>query len=135
MSWTIYRHSDPSNIERVFGQNAGIDAALRQLEEMKRQGHDIKFIDTAEMNDAERTGKYLSEAAVCASYHHYVVHGVYGSNSDQYRSFGVGVPALRIERSSPDDPGDIYPHEKDGKYVTIHHFLNRIGASAHRARA
>ena len=40
MSWILYCHSDRSKIERVYGQNAGIDAALQHLEEMRQHGHD-----------------------------------------------------------------------------------------------
>jgi hypothetical protein len=126
MSWILYCHSDHSKIERVYSQNAGIDVALQRLEELRRRRPEIKYVDTAEMSDPERTKLYLSEAAVTASYRHYVVHGVYGSKNDQYRSFGVGVPALRIEGSSPNDPGEIYPHEKNGKHVTINDFLNHV---------
>jgi hypothetical protein len=126
MSWIFYCHSDRSKIERAWGQNAGIDAALAKLEEMRRQRPDIKFFDTAETSDPERTKEYLNKAAVIASYHHYRVHGVYGSDRDQFRCFGVEVPALWIEGSAPNDPGDIYPHEKNGKYVTISDFLNHI---------
>jgi hypothetical protein len=39
--------------------------------------------------------------------------------------FGIKVPAVRVEGATPDDPGDIYPHEEVGRVVTILDFLNR----------
>ena len=39
--------------------------------------------------------------------------------------FGVSVPEFRIEGAMRDDPGDVYPHEAAGRFVTILEFLNR----------
>ncbi len=68
MSWILYCPSDHSKIERVYGQNAGIDAALQRLKEMLRQRSDVTFTDTAELSDSERAETYLSKAVVSATY-------------------------------------------------------------------
>jgi hypothetical protein len=76
------------------------------------------------MSEEERDQRYIRDAAVTAAFTRHAVRRIFASNKYPGTDFGISVPALRIEGATPNDPGDIYPHEEAGRVVTILEFLN-----------
>jgi hypothetical protein len=125
MRCVVYRPSDRSKIERAYRQNEGVDIALDRLEQMRREDPNIRIVDAAELSEHERDQQYIRDAAVVGSFTRHAVRRIFGSNKYLGTMFGIKVPAVRVEGATPDDPGDIYPHEEVGRVVTILDFLNR----------
>ena len=125
MKLIVYRPSDGSKIGRAYRQNEGGDSALNRLEQMRRENPNIRIVDTTELSEHERDQHYIRAAAVTGSFTRHAVRRIFGSNKHPGTLFGIGVPAVRVEGATPDDSGDIYPHEEAGRVVTILDFLNR----------
>jgi hypothetical protein len=113
MKCVVYRPSDRSKIG--FVQNEGIDVTLDRLEQMQRQGSNVRIVDATELSEEERRQRYNSEAAVTGAFTSHAVRGIFGSRHYPGTKFGVGVPALRIEGATPEDPGDVYPMKRQAE--------------------
>jgi hypothetical protein len=95
------------------------------LNKMRRENPNIRIVDATELSEHERDQHYIRAAAVTGSFTRHAVRRIFGSNKHRGMLFGIDVPAVRVEGATPDDPGDIYPHEEAGRVVTILDFLNR----------
>ncbi len=64
----------------------------------------------------------------------YRVRQVFGSKRHPGSLFGKGVPALVVYERADHAPIDVYPHEEDGRLVTIREFLKGLleGKTAHQ---
>ena len=96
-----------------------IESLLTNLS--KNYGIEYKITDTAEMSDDELIDCYL-RTILPSIKHHYRVRTVFGSNRYPGVFFGRQQPALLVEGNQ----WDVYPHEKDGKKVTIEEFLQKL---------
>jgi hypothetical protein len=76
------------------------------------------------LSEEEGRQRYIREAAVMGAFTSHAVRESLVAGTPGTK-FGVSVPEFRIEGAMRDDPGDVYPHEAAGRFVTILEFLNR----------
>ena len=96
-----------------------IESLLANLS--RNNGIEYQIIDTAEMTDDELIGWYV-KAILPSVKHKYRVRTVFGSNRYSGVFFGRQQPALLVEG----DQWDVYPHEENGRKVTIEEFLQKL---------
>jgi hypothetical protein len=72
---------------------------------------------------------YIETAAVPAVFGKYRVRTIFGTNRQPGIKFGLSVPALFVRDPSLERAGDVYPHQKAGRYVTINDFLTGLLAA------
>lgn len=103
----------------IWADLTSIESLLTDLS--RNHGIECKFIDTAEMSEDELMDCYIRTILPSVK-HHYRVRTVFGSNKYPGVFFGKQQPALLVEG----DQWNVYPHEKDGKKVTIEEFLQKL---------
>lgn len=106
---------------RVLDAWADLNFIESVLANLKNQGIECKIIDTAEMSENELMEHYINTILPSIK-HKYRVRTVFGSNKYPGTFFGKQQPALLVEG----DSWDVYPHEEDGKKVTIEEFLRKL---------
>lgn len=115
---------DP-NLSVIFDthpQNKGVRDVLEHIDNFRKEGVPIEKRNTAKMSATDLEHAYI-RAILPSVYRKYRVRRIFGSNRQAGLFFGRGVPALLISDTTHKTPGDVYPHEKAGRIVTIHDFL------------
>lgn len=101
--------------------DAGVEPVLRRIRET---GATYQVVDVSEFSREELEDAYVSKAVPPAVRRQYGVKRVFGTNKYAGSRFGRGVPALVVLEG--DRPVDVYPHEREGKIVTINDYLKRM---------
>ena len=109
-------------------QGDGLDRAVRRVREA---GATYRVIDVSDRSREELEDAYERLAVPPSVRKRYRVRHIFGTNKYSGTFFGKGVPALVVLEDGR--PQDVYPHEEDGKIVTIKDFLDRIWGSRERA--
>ena len=113
---TLYRSSKESNVRTDL---TFVESTLKELSQQKKLEYSI--IDTANMTEPELMESY-TKALLPSVWHKYRVRTVFGTNRNSGCFFGKMQPALLMEG----DIWGIYPHEKDGKKVSMETFLANL---------
>jgi hypothetical protein len=106
--------------------NSGIREALERIEELRRQGMNIRIVDTAQMSEDELQTAYL-KAITPSVMKKYAIRKVFGSQQHAGSTFGRGVPALAVQSESG-RMTDVFPHREAERVVTMNEFLCRLPA-------
>jgi hypothetical protein len=95
------------------------------LDELQAKGHDYEVIDGDAISDEKRRALYLEAfAALSHAGNRYRIRQVFGSRRHGGGdALGTNVPALIV---LDDEPVDVYPHQIDDGYQTIHAYLTRL---------
>jgi hypothetical protein len=100
--------------------NKGIEAVLAEA-----QKFGLELVETSKMPAEELRNEY-GRAIIPSVWKKYRIRQIFGSRRHSGFMFGRNVPALLIENDAQGTfPEDVYPHEKDGRIVTIYEFLTR----------
>ncbi len=113
---TLYKSSKEANVRTNL---TIVESKLKELSEKNKLTCNV--VDTADMTRTERDDLY-SRAVLPSIWKKYRVRTVFGTNRQSGIFFGNEQPALLLEG----DVWGIYPHEKDGKKITIEDFLENL---------
>jgi hypothetical protein len=127
--YTLFCDAD-SSVILDLPQNKGICDVLASIKDLRRLGIAIEHKNSATTSATDLEHDY-AKAIVPSVYRKYRVRQMFGSSRRAGLFFGRGVPALWVHPDG-DDPGDIYPHEKDGRIVTISEFLTKLASVSNR---
>ncbi len=103
------------NLKKIF-------ALLKTLE---NESVEFQIIETNTLSD-ETLYKIYMEACRPAVQKKFVIRRMFGSKRKSASFFGRGVPALLVYNGDNQHPIDVYPHEEDGRLVTIREFLEKF---------
>jgi hypothetical protein len=114
---------------QVFDQpeNAGFSEVPGLLENLRQRGIQVDVRNTGEMTEEERQAAYRKAVAVAIK-SKYKIRQVFGSRRrGGGLHFGKEVPALLVyqERGDP-NAQDVYPHDENGRIITIREYLGRL---------
>lgn len=136
MSERVEIYYDPEAV-RDWAENAGLyghglEPLLRRIHEA---GTAYRIVDVSGRSPDELQDEYMRLAVVPSVRKRYRVGRVFGTNKYHGAYFGKEVSALVVLEDGR--PVDVYPHEEEGRIVTIADYVERIarGDEAARRRA
>ena len=116
ISVTLYKDDSATNVR------TDLNLVTTLLEKLQKEGKlSYKTIETFEIGDSE-LGTHYVKAIMPSVWNKYKVRTVFGTNRKSGCFFGKEQPALLVEG----DIWEIYPHEKEGKKITIEKFLSGL---------
>jgi hypothetical protein len=119
ITMTLYKSDSSTNVR------TDLNLVSTLLEKLQKEGKlNYKIIDTSKFSDSELDDHY-GKAIMPSVWNKYRIRTVFGTNRNSGCFFGKEQPALLIEG----DIWEIYPHEKDGKKITIEKFLSGLAKS------
>lgn len=125
MNYVFY--CDRSAILRGLPCNAGIEEALKGIEDLRRHGVKVRIVDTAQISTDELQTAYMGIITPSVM-KKYPIRQIFGSRRQSGFMFGRGVPALVVYGPSSTVQEDVFPHEESGRIVTINEILSRLSA-------
>ncbi len=102
--------------------DGGVEPVLRRIREA---GATYEVVDVSGYTRDELEDVYVSRAVPPSVRRQYGVKRVFGTNRYAGSRFGRGVPALVVLQDGR--PVDVYPHEEEGRIVTINDYMKRLG--------
>ena len=108
---------------------AGVEPMLHRIREA---GATYAVVDVSGFSRQQLEDAYVSRAVPPSVRRQYGVKRVFGTNKYAGSRFGRGVPALVVLEDGR--PVDVYPHEKEGRIVTIHDYVKHLAGEAGHAR-
>jgi hypothetical protein len=129
LAFELFYEPDLSRIFDTHSSNKGIRDVLVHINDFRKKGIPIKVRDTARMSATDLEHAY-SRAIVPSANHKYRIRTIFGTIRRAACFFGRQVPALLVSDPTHENPGDIYPHEKGGRIITIYEFLKEIPATS-----
>lgn len=125
MRMRLYYQQTGTLLDTPANQGFQLEEIRALLKQLEAQGVQLELVDTGNLSDEARMQAYL-EAAMPAIRRKYRVQRVFGSKRFSGRYFGKEVPALVVYEEEDRPPLDIYPHNKEGRVVTIREFLEHL---------
>jgi hypothetical protein len=111
---------NPAEISTGMDRNKGIETVLAKAQEFQ-----LELIETSRIPHEALRNEY-TRAIMPSVWKKYRIRQIFGSRRHSGFMFGRNVPALLIENDPRGiGPEDVYPHEKDGRVITIYEFLTR----------
>ena len=107
----------------------GLEALMRRVREA---GIANRIVDVSARSTDELRDEYMRVAVVPSVRRRYRVAQVFGTHKYPGAYFGRSVPALVVLEDGR--PVDIYPHEEEGRVVTIADYVERAGRGDESAR-
>lgn len=103
----------------------GLEPIVRRLRESPAAyTADVDLVDVSKYTREQLEDAYVSRAVPPSVRRQYGVKRVFGTNRYAGSRFGRGVPALVVLDGGR--PVDVYPHEEEGRIVTIADYLRRL---------
>ncbi len=102
----------------------GLEPIVRRLRET---GAAYEVVDVSSYSREQLEDAYVSRAVPPSVRRQYGVKRVFGTNKYAGSRFGRGVPALVVIEDGR--PVDVFPHEKEGRIVTIADYLRHLGSA------
>jgi len=99
---------------------------------IRETGAAYEVVDVSEFSREQLEDAYVSRAVPPSVRRQYGVKRVFGTNKYAGSRFGRGVPALVVLDNGR--PVDVYPHEEEGRIVTIADYMKRLGGTDRAAR-
>ena len=93
------------------------------LNELKKAGISVDLFDTAEISDSELYGHYIKEAVPSSVRKRYRIAHLFGTQKRSGIFFGKEQPSLLFYAEGSNVPTDVYPHDKEGRRISIEEFL------------
>lgn len=107
-----------------MASNKGIETVIAKPQEFR-----VELIETSEMPVEKLQSEYV-RAIIPSVWKKYRIRQIFGSRRHSGFMFGRNVPALLVENDPRGmAPEDVYPHEKDGRIITIYEFLTKSAAN------
>jgi len=94
------------------------------LSKLKEKGVSVKFIDTARIPESELKEFYTASVIVPSIKNKYKISGLFGTRRAAGCFFGRERPGLVVYREGATTPVDVYPHDEDGRRITIEDYLS-----------
>lgn len=104
-------------------RNEGIEAVPPLLRQLQASRYPVEFVDTSNLSENDRYQSYM-RVTPPATYKHYEIRAMFGTNEHSACWFGAEVPALLVTDAGA--VGDTYPHRKGNHIATIHDFLTAL---------
>lgn len=95
-----------------------------QLRKLKEAGIPVRLVDTASMDDQQIFEHYM-EATYPSVRKQYQIRQIFGTQSKSGGFFGKNQPALLVYQKESKHPVDVYPHDENGKRISIEDFLEQ----------
>jgi hypothetical protein len=112
--------------------NAGLREVAPLVRALQEAGMDYAVVDVSGHTREQLQDEYLRLAMRPAVTRRYRVRQIFGTHKYPGSWFGKGVPALVVLEDG--NPRDVYPHEEEGRIVTIADYVSRIGRGDEAAR-
>ena len=93
------------------------------LNELKKAGISVDLFDTAEISLSELYGHYIKEAVPSSVRKRYRIAHLFGTQKRSGIFFGKEQPSLLFYAEGSNVPTDVYPHDKEGRRISIEEFL------------
>ena len=94
-----------------------------QLNELKKAGISVDLFDTAEISLSELYGHYIKDAVPSSVRKRYRIAHLFGTQKRSGIFFGKEQPSLLFYAEGSNVPTDVYPHDKEGRRISIEEFL------------
>ena len=101
----------------------GVEPVLHRIRET---GAAYQVVDVSAFSREQLEDAYVSRAVPPSVRRQYGVKRVFGTNKYAGSRFGRGVPALVVLEDGR--PVDVYPHEEEGRIVTIKDYVEHLAA-------
>ena len=105
--------------------NEGFSEAMNLLWILKQHGIASEIIDTEPMSEEGLYNEYMS-AVVPSVHKKFKLRQIFGSRRRSGYLFGLEVPALIVYEEGQQHPIDVYPHEEQGRVITIREYLEDL---------
>ena len=101
--------------------------AFDLLKQLEKRGIKCEVIDTSQLTDDAQVGEaYIHSVVGPTQLKKYKVRQIFGSARHSGWLFGKQVPALVVYLSGSQVPEDVYPHEEQGRTVSIEQYLQAL---------
>ena len=107
-------------------RNGGFAHVLDLLKQLEKRSIKCEVIDTSQLTDAQVGEAYIHSVVGPTQLKKYRVRQIFGSARHSGWLFGKQVPALVVYLSGSQVPEDVYPHEEQGRTVTIEQYLQAL---------
>jgi len=94
------------------------------LGKLKEKGVSVDEIDTAQIPESELKEFYTTSVIVPSVKKKYKISGLFGTRRAAGCFFGRERPGLVVYREGATTPVDVYPHDSNGRRVTITDYLS-----------
>ena len=94
------------------------------LGKLKEKSVSVNFVDTAEVPESELKEFYTTKVIVPSIKHKYKISGLFGTRRSAGCFFGRERPGLVVYREGATTPVDVYPHDSNGRRITIADYLS-----------
>ena len=93
------------------------------LNDLKKAGISVDLFDTAEISLSELYGHYIKDAVPSSVRKRYRIAHLFGTQKRSGIFFGKEQPSLLFYAEGSNVPTDVYPHDKEGRRISIEEFL------------
>jgi len=93
------------------------------LSSLKEKGVSVEEVDTAEIPEDELKEFYTSSIVLASIRKRFKISGIFGTRADAGCFFGREQPALAVFEEGTREATDVYPHDENGRRITIADFL------------
>lgn len=93
------------------------------LSSLKEKGVSVEEVDTAWLPERKVKEFYTSSVILPSIRKKYKISGIFGTRSSAGSFFGKEQPSLVVFEECTEEVVDVYPHDENGRRVTIADFL------------
>ena len=94
------------------------------LGKLKEKGVSVDEVDTAKIPESELKEFYTTSVIVPSIKNRYKISSLFGTRKAAGCFFGRERPGLVVYREGATTPVDVYPHDSDGRRITIADYLS-----------
>jgi hypothetical protein len=93
------------------------------LGKLKEKGISVDFVDTAKIPASELKEFYTTSVIAPSIKKKYKISGLFGTRRAAGCFFGRERPGLVVYRKGTTTPVDVYPHDSNGRRITVADYL------------
>ena len=94
------------------------------LSKLREKSVSVDFVDTAKIPESELKEFYTTSVIVPSIKKKYKISGLFGTRRAAGCFFGRERPGLVVYREGATTPVDVYPHDLNGRRITITDYLS-----------
>lgn len=93
------------------------------LSKLREKSVSVDFVDTAKIPESELKEFYTTSVIVPSIKQKYKISGLFGTRRASGCFFGRERPGLVVYREGATTPVDVYPHDENGRRITVADYL------------